>query len=64
MQRFFKCKDCKKRLYTLDQIYPSKACAQCGSGKFESSTMKEQDTSITIHKNVDLNQQSEYLIDL
>jgi minichromosome maintenance protein 10 len=66
LQRFFKCKSCKMRTFTLDQLCPVKSCKQCGSDKFEPSTMKEQDTSILgkDKTNLNLNQESEYLIDL
>ena len=64
LQRFFKCKSCKNRTYTLDLVVPVKACKQCGNEKFEPSTMKEQDTSILSKDNSNLNQDSEYLIDL
>ena len=64
LQRFFKCKASKTRTYTLDQVCPVKACKQCGAEKFEPSTMKEDDTSILSKDKSNLNQDSEYLIDL
>ena len=64
LQRFFKCKTCKTRVFTLNELCPVKACKQCGNEKFEPSTMKEQDTSILSKESSNLNQDSEYLIDL
>ena len=51
-------------MFTLDQLCPVKACKQCGNEKFEPSTMKEEDISILSKENANLNQDSEYLIDL
>lgn len=48
-QRFFKCKNCSKRTYTLDKICPTSACEQCGSEKYESCAMRDDNaqTSLT-----------------
>jgi predicted nucleic-acid-binding Zn-ribbon protein len=61
MQRFFKCKSCSKRMYTLDQIVPTKPCS-CGAEKYEICTMKEEDISLNIQKSskVDLDSETPF----
>ena len=65
MQRFFKCKNCGKRVFTLDELCPTKPCAHCSKDKYEPCTMKEEDTSITLLTNGDsrLNQESEMFLE-
>jgi hypothetical protein len=42
LQRYFKCRNCSKRTYTLDKICPVSSCIQCGSDKFDSCGMKNE----------------------
>jgi hypothetical protein len=65
MQRFFKCKSCGKRTFTLDELCPTKPCIQCSSDKYEPCTMKEEDISIklTTHGDSKLNQESEMFLE-
>jgi DNA-directed RNA polymerase subunit RPC12/RpoP len=44
--RYFKCKRCNYQMYTLDKIYPTSVCQQCGFEKFDTCGMKVEDTSI------------------
>jgi predicted nucleic-acid-binding Zn-ribbon protein len=41
LQRFFKCKSCSRRTYTLDKLIPVASCSTCGSDKYEPCTIKE-----------------------
>ncbi len=52
LQRYFKCKNCNKRSFTLDKVCPTSACMQCGSEKFEQCGMKD-DTASTKLVNVE-----------
>ncbi len=45
LQRYFKCKNCSKRTFTLDKVCPTSACIQCGSEKFEQCGMKDDSVS-------------------
>lgn len=59
LQRFFRCKECKERTYTLDKLYPTLSCSKCGLQRFEPCAMKE-DTSAA---NVIINKSSALDID-
>lgn len=63
LQRFFKCKACNTRTYTLDQLYPTSSCKQCKESKFEPCGMKDS----VVDKKADLStpnldQESEMLL--
>jgi hypothetical protein len=45
LQRYFKCKNCNARSFTLDKVCPTSACMQCGSEKFEQCGMKDDSAS-------------------
>ena len=66
VQRFFKCKACKRISYTLDEIVPSKACRHCGGDKLEPCGMRDDGcdgvASITPFESR-LNQDSEMLLE-
>ncbi len=51
IQRYFKCKNCNKRTFTLDKICPISACMQCGAEKFESCGMKNENIETTLISN-------------
>ncbi|RNA24370.1 MCM10 -like protein [Brachionus plicatilis] len=60
MQRFFKCKSCSKRTYTLDKIVPVASCSQCGGDKYEPCTMKDDNCKeVVVNKSTKLDQDSE-----
>lgn len=64
MQRYFKCKSCSKRTYTLDKIVPVASCSQCGGDKYEPCTMKEDYCKeIVINKSSKLDQDSEMFLE-
>ena len=51
IQRYFKCKNCDKRTFTLDKICPTSACIQCGSEKFEPRGMKNETIETSLISN-------------
>ncbi|CAF0851383.1 unnamed protein product [Brachionus calyciflorus] len=60
LQRFFKCKSCSKRTFTLDKVVPVSSCSQCGSDKYEPCTMKEDNCKdIIVNKCSKVDQDSE-----
>ena len=64
IQRYFKCKICNKRTHTLDKLYPSASCGQCGANMFEACGMKELDTSLNaVREGSSLEQASEMLLE-
>ena len=38
-KKFFKCKECKTKTFTFDQIIPTKPCTKCGSKSYEKCSM-------------------------
>lgn len=64
MQRFFKCKSCSKRTFTLDKIVPVASCSQCGSDKYEPCTMKDDNCKeVIVNKTSKLDQESEMFLE-
>lgn len=50
IQRYFKCKNCNFRTYTIDKLCPVSACMQCGSEKFEQTGLKDEKIETTLIK--------------
>lgn len=42
VQRYFKCKVCNKRTFTLNKLCPNNSCDQCGSDKYEACHMRDE----------------------
>lgn len=64
MQRYFKCKSCSKRTFTLDKIVPVASCSQCGGDKYEPCTMKEDNCKeVILNKSTKLDQDSEMYLE-
>jgi hypothetical protein len=39
VKRFFACRGCKRRAFTLDSAYPARACAGCSGTHFDRAPM-------------------------
>lgn len=48
IKRFFKCGDCGNRTACLE-VVPTKPCSNCGSGKWERTTMMKERTVVLSH---------------
>ncbi len=55
MQRWFRCKACKEKMYTLDKVVPSTACSKCGMERYEPCTMKDDTCASNVLVNVTTN---------
>ena len=55
LQRFFRCKACKERMFTLDRLVPTRACAKCGAEKYEPCMMKDDTCAQNVLINVTTN---------
>jgi hypothetical protein len=55
LQRFFRCKSCKEKTYTLDKVCPSAACKKCGNEKFEPCALKDDSSAQNVLVNVTTN---------
>ena len=39
VKRFFACRNCRRRAFTLDSAYPARACAGCGGTDYDRAPM-------------------------
>ena len=52
VKRFFACRGCHRRAYTLDSAYPARACAGCGGTDFDRAPMSGAGPRVDVHDGV------------
>ena len=52
VKRFFACRSCHRRAFTLDSAYPARACSGCGSTDFDRAPMSGPGPRVNPHDGV------------
>ena len=52
VKRFFACRACHRRAFTLDSAYPARACSGCGSTDFDRAPMSGPGPRVNVHDGV------------
>jgi hypothetical protein len=52
LKRFFACRACKRRAFTLDSAYPARACAGCGGTDYDRAPMSASGPRLNVHDGV------------
>jgi|APGre2960657444_1045066.scaffolds.fasta_scaffold05156_3 hypothetical protein len=52
VKRFFCCRSCKRRAYTLDSSYPSRNCAHCGGNDYDRTPLAGPGPRVNVHDGV------------